>query len=538
VAARPQIAIGFLGTQLDQGQGAGRWEKWRPTVSLGQQPDLELARIELLVDFDRSGGLARRVVDDLRQVAPRTQVRLHDVRLADPWDFEEVYAALHDFLRGYAFDPEREDYLLHITTGTHVVQICWFLLAEARFAPARLLQTAPPRRQDGRSAGTWSVIDLDLARYDRIAQRFRRDQADTASFLKSGIETRNAAFNRMIEQIERVAVRTRAPILLVGPTGAGKSMLAKNIFALKKQRHALEGAFVEVNCATIRGDGAGSALFGHVRGAYTGAAGERAGLLRSADKGLLFLDEIGELGLDEQAMLLRAIEDRRFLPVGGDREVGSDFQLITGTNRDLAQAVGEGRFREDLFARLNLWTFALPGLRERPEDIEPNIDFELERFARLNDERVGFNTEARQRYLRFATGPDATWSGNFRDLSASVTRMATLARAGRIDAAVVDEEIARLRRAWARGGTRDGAQVAESVLGEVLPPEALAAIDRFDRSQLADVVRVCRSTRSLSEAGRVLFQASRERRSSVNDADRLRKYLRRFGLDWDALTGP
>jgi transcriptional regulatory protein RtcR len=456
------------------------------------------------------------------------------VRLADPWDFEEVYAALHDFLHGYAFDPEREDYLLHITTGTHVVQICWFLLAEARFAPARLLQTAPPRRQDGRDAGGWSVIDLDLARYDRIAQRFRRDQADTASFLKSGIETRNPAFNRLIEQIERVAVRTRAPILLAGPTGAGKSMLAKNIFALKKQRHALEGAFVEVNCATIRGDGAASALFGHVRGAYTGAAGERAGLLRSADRGLLFLDEIGELGLDEQAMLLRAIEDRRFLPVGGDREVGSDFQLITGTNRDLGQAVGEGRFREDLFARLNLWTFQLPGLRERPEDIEPNLEFELERFARLNDERVGFNTEARRRYVQFATGPDAHWSGNFRDLSASITRMATLARAGRIDARGVDEEIDRLRRLWSRGtpGDDDDAQVLEGLLGT----GALAGIDRFDRSQLADVVRVCRRARSLSEAGRELFQASRARRSSVNDADRLRKYLRRFGLDWDDVS--
>src|SRR6185437_12178074 len=158
----------------------------------------------------------------------------------------------------------------------------------------------------------------------------------------------------------------------------------------KKLRHQLPGNFVEVNCATLRGDGAMSALFGHIKGAYTGAVQERAGLLRSANKGLLFLDEIGELGADEQAMLLRALEEKRFLPVGSDKEVQSDFQLIAGTNRDLGQRVREGSFRDDLYARLNLWTFQLPGLADRAEDIEPNLDFELERFAEGNQRRVMF----------------------------------------------------------------------------------------------------------------------------------------------------
>ena len=171
------------------------------------------------------------------------------------------------------------------------------------------------------------------------ATRFAQEQERTLDFLKSGIATRNAAFNSMIEQIETVATRSTAPILLMGPTGAGKSQLARRIHELKKQRAALAGAFVEVNCATLRGDGAMSALFGHRKGAFTGAVADRPGLLKSADQGLLFLDEIGELGADEQAMLLRAIEDKRFLPVGSDREVESRFQLIAGTNRDLAQAI-------------------------------------------------------------------------------------------------------------------------------------------------------------------------------------------------------
>src|SRR6185369_871819 len=109
------------------------------------------------------------------------------------------------------------------------------------------------------------------------------------------------------------------------PTGAGKSRLARRIFELKKSRNLVKGEFVEVNSATLRGDAAMSALFGHVKGAFTGAVSDRPGLLRKADQGVLFLDEIGELGLDEQAMLLRAIEEKVFYPLGSDREASSDF---------------------------------------------------------------------------------------------------------------------------------------------------------------------------------------------------------------------
>lgn len=123
----------------------------------------------------------------------------------------------------------------------------------------------------------------------------------------------------MIEQIEKVAIKSRAPILLNGPTGAGKSFLARRIFELKQARHQFSGAFVEVNCATLRGDTAMSTLFGHVKGAFTGARESREGLLRSANGGMLFLDEIGELGADEQAMLLKAIEEKTFYPFGSDR---------------------------------------------------------------------------------------------------------------------------------------------------------------------------------------------------------------------------
>ncbi|HEU0187949.1 MAG TPA: sigma 54-interacting transcriptional regulator, partial [Gallionellaceae bacterium] len=306
-----------------------------------------------------------------------------------------------------------------------------------------------------------------------------------------------------------------------------KSFLARRVYELKRQRQRLPGRFIEVNCATLRGDSAMSALFGHVKGAFTGAQTERPGLLRSAHGGLLFLDEIGELGLDEQAMLLKAIEEKKFFPFGADREVESDFQLIAGTHRNLQQWVMEGRFREDLYARINLWKFDLLGLAQRTEDIEPNLDFELERYASENSERVRFNVEAKRRYLDFALSPDARWPGNFRELTASVTRMATLADAGRVTEDIVAEEVQRLRTAWA---VQPGHDEVEGLLGA-----RSLDLDLFDRCQLNTVIQMCRQSSSLSEAGRKLFSASRQLKRQANDADRLRKYLARFNLDFDTL---
>lgn len=526
---RKTVAIAFLGTTLDRGpKGERRWELWRPTVSLCQQPQLPIDRLELLAST-HFADLTQRVIADIAKIAPETEVRSHPIDLADAWDFEEVYGTLLDFSRAYKWNTDREDYLLHITTGTHVAQICMFLLAEARYLPAKLIQTSPPTKHNRDPRGSHRVIDLDLSKYDTIASRFHKVHSDDLSFLKSGIETRSARFNALIEQIERVAIASRDPMLLLGPTGAGKSHLARRIYELKRSRNQIGGAFVDVNCATIRGDGAMSALFGHSKGAYTGAAQARDGMLVSADKGMLFLDEIGELGLDEQAMLLRAIEEKCFFPVGSDKEVKSDFQLIAGTNRDLRSAVHSGAFRADLLSRIDLWCFKLPGLRERLEDIAPNLEYELERYSARHNVRVSFNKEAREKFLKFATAKEATWSANFRDLGAAVTRMATLAESGRISTDVVDGEMERLQDSWR---VPEGDDEHELCRHFQISPKQLAAIDRFDRVQLLDVLRVCRSSRTLAEAGRELFAVSRTSRSKQNDSDRLRKYLARFEIEW------
>lgn len=133
-----RVVIGFLGTTLDQGKHPDRWQRWRPSIALCQHEDLLIDRFELLHSRTHTA-LAERIERDIAQVSPATKVVRRHVEFKDPWDFEEVYAALHDFARGYEFNTDEEEYLVHITTGTHVGQICWFLLTEARLIPGGIL---------------------------------------------------------------------------------------------------------------------------------------------------------------------------------------------------------------------------------------------------------------------------------------------------------------------------------------------------------------------------------------------------------------
>lgn len=510
------VVIGFLGQVLDGGpRSAQRWQKWRPTISLCQHEEMKVDRLELLID-EKAQELANQILSDLKQVSPETQVKLHPIQLQDPWDFEEVYGVLHDFAAHYAFDLEHEDYFMHLTTGTHVEQICMFLLTEARYFPAKLLQTSPPRKNHD-EPGNYSIIDLDLSKYDRIAERFQIEMEEATSFLKSGIATRNKVFNHLMDEIERVVLKTKAPILLMGPAGTGKSQLARKIYELKKSRHKISGPLIEVNCSTLKVDSAMSTLIG-----------PKTGLLAAAHNGILVLDEIADLGLNEQAMILRAIEEKRFLPLGTKKEVSADFQLLATTNKDLIEEITKGHFRADLFARLSIWSFSLPSLIDRKEDLESNIAYELQKYLRENAVNITFNKEANKKYLEFCTSARARWPANFRDLSASISRMATLAEGGRIKLNEVDLEIERLRNLWSSSPEEKPTQILTTVFNK----DEIENLDLFDQIQLAGIIEVCRKESSLSAAGRTLFSATRSKKKVTNDADRLKKYLDRFGLSW------
>ena len=527
--SKKNVVISILGVAKDakgQSKGEKRWDFWRPTVSLAMHDDFKVDRLELL-HHPNHFKLAHSVADDIRQVSPHTDVVLVETLIDDPWDYALVYQWFHEFARHYPVNIDDESYHFNITTGTHVHQICMFLMSEAHLLPAKIIQASPDHTGRNRAKGLLRIIDLDLDKYDVLAQRFIEESLTGQTFLKAGIQTRNPTFNRMIEQIEKVALRSSDPVLLSGPTGAGKSQLARRIYELKSAQNKLTGSFVPVNCATLRGEGAMSALFGHSKGAFTGAAQAREGYLRQADQGILFLDEIGELGLDEQAMLLHAIEEKQFYPLGSDKVVSSDFQLLAGTNKDLQQAVANGAFREDLLARIDIWHWQLPALKDRLEDLEANIDFELRQQARLHNKQVRFNKSARDRYLSFAQSAEATWSSNFRDLNASITRMVTLSESGRIDENNVQEEIERLRQRW-QGSTQEKTGIR---LEQYISSEKLATIDQFDQAQLQHVIGVLKESKSMADAGRKLFDVSRLGKKSVNDSHRVRVFLKRFGIE-------
>ncbi|MGL1937219.1 MAG: RNA repair transcriptional activator RtcR [Fibrobacterales bacterium] len=527
---KKKVVIGILGTKLDAIRGKTKQNPWRPTVSIFQHKEFKIDRLELLFNPDDSR-LAETIKKDVIAASPKTVVKDVHIVYEDPWAFEEVYGNLLDFTQSYKFNPDKEEYYVHISTGTHTAQICMFALTEARFFPAKLLQTSPSRDKENSTEHCYRIIDLALSGYDKLTTRFSKQQKLDLNFLKSNIQTKNRKFNTLIEEIELVAQNSKEPMLLSGPTGVGKTKLARKIFEMKKQKHQVDGEFVELNCATVRGDMAYSSLFGHNKGSFTGAHKDRAGLMAKADGGILFLDEIGELGLDEQAMLLKALEDKEFLPLGSDTMVKSDFQLMAGTNIDLHNDVSSGKFRDDLFARINLWHFPLPTLKQRPEDLEPNIQYELEQFSEKYNKRVYFNTEAEERFLTFAKN-EHNWEGNFRDLRASILRMATLAPDGRIDTAVVQREIERYQNSTGRAAATSFGDVELGAVKKVLGAKDMSNHDPFDLFQLERVIGVCVASQSMAEAGRTLFAVSRLQKNKSNDSDRLKKYLAKFGVGW------
>lgn len=516
--------IGFLGTNLDQGNGEKRWTKWRPTISCCQQ-DFSIDFYHLIFD-NRFRGLAKKIAQDIQEISPTTMVIPHLIKLENPWDFEQVYAALDDLISTMEFNRELNEYYVNITTGTHVAQICLFLLTETRKIPGKLLQLSPGSKDKGNfAAGTHSLIDLNLKKYDKLAMRFKQEKLSSIEILKSGIYTKNIIFNKTIDEVETVSIRSSDPILLTGPTGAGKSQLAKRIYDLKKYKNLVSGNFISVNCSILRGDTAISTLFGHKKGAFTGALADRPGLLIEAHKGICFLDEIGELGSEEQAMLLQAIEEKTFRPMGSDKEIKSDFQLICGTNKDLHKLAAQGKFRHDLLNRINTWTFNLPALRNRTEDIPANIEYELQQYANNQGKRVSFNTNSYSRFINFAISTEARWAGNFRDLNSAIKRMIVFSEDHRITEKIVEDEIERLKKSWIF--FQPDNQESQS-FSHLIPNE----IDYFDKCQLESVIKMCIESDTLSTAGKKLFSESRKLKSNTNDADRLSKYLKKHGLSW------
>ncbi len=234
----------------------------------------------------------------------------------------------------------------------------------------------------------------------------------------------STAMRELFGVLARVAP-TEATVLVEGESGTGKELVARAVHDHSKRA---KGPFVVFDCSAVPRDLAESELFGHVRGAFTGAVSDRKGAFELASGGTLFLDELGELAPDLQPKLLRALESRRVHPVGGSAEVACDTRIVAATNRDLKREVGEGNFREDLYYRLAVIQVQLPPLRKRVEDIPLLVEHflgELSRAAGRSDLQVSFSTMEKLKRHR--------WPGNVRELRNFVERAAVLAEGGRVE---------------------------------------------------------------------------------------------------------
>ncbi|MFN4761822.1 sigma-54-dependent transcriptional regulator [Gillisia sp. Q332] len=241
------------------------------------------------------------------------------------------------------------------------------------------------------------------------------------------------AARKLSDYIDLVAP-TNMSVLIMGESGTGKEQVAKSIHDKSKRRGK---PFIAVDCGAIPREIASSEFFGHLKGSFTGAIQDKTGHFEAANGGTLFLDEIGNLGYDLQVQLLRALQERKIKPVGGNNEIKVDIRVVTATNEDLFKAVKEGNFREDLYHRLNEFSIQVPALRERREDLMLFSEYFLdEANAELEKDVIGFSDEAIEAFQNYS------WPGNLRELKNMVKRSVLLTQDSIISLKVLPYEIA------------------------------------------------------------------------------------------------
>ncbi|WP_342030520.1 sigma-54 interaction domain-containing protein [Paraburkholderia sp. SG-MS1] len=345
--------------------------------------------------------------------------QLHEVELVSPINYAEIYEKVSDELGQARLPRHGVELTFHLSPGTPAMAAIWIMLAKTRF-PAHLIQTS---RQHGLETVDFS-FDLAsdflpeyLQRSDARIQRLANARVPVPGFEK--IIHADQGIATQIERARRIAAFD-VPVLILGETGTGKELFAEAIHS--SSRRAAQ-PFLAVNCGAISKELANSELFGHRKGAFTGAMADRPGHFREADGGTLFLDEIGDLPLDAQVRLLRALQEKEITPLGESRPVKVNVRIIAATHRDLQSDVASGRFREDLFHRLAVGVLSLPSLRERGADLGLLVDHFL---GKINAEgglgpeapHKDISPQARDVFLSHA------WPGNVRELYHTLVRAA------------------------------------------------------------------------------------------------------------------
>ena len=333
--------------------------------------------------------------------------------------------------RGEAFDLVLTDQRMPDMSGLDLLKECRALDPEVAviiMTAYGSIETAVSAMKEGATDYLTKPLNLEelRLRIERVKRghQLLRENTELREALQErhrieGVIGESGQMQEVLDLVRRVAP-SDATVLLRGESGTGKELIAKAIHYASARR---KGPLVKVNCAALPETLLESELFGHEKGAFTGAFATRKGRFEIADKGTLFLDEIGDLPAHLQAKLLRVLQEREFERVGSNHAITSDVRIITATNQDLDQLMRQGVFREDLYYRLNVVTIILPPLRDRRQDLPALIDHFLRKFAEKNGKTIqGFSREARDALLRY------DYPGNVRELENQVERATVLTR--------------------------------------------------------------------------------------------------------------
>jgi len=356
----------------------------------------------------------------LESIAPKISIDIRQVTLTSPTSYAEIYEKASSILDMLANANPGIRLTFHLSPGTPSMAAVWIILARTRFQ-AELIESS-------REHGVRSVeFPFDLsAEYLPDLARLKDARLESLSAASPPLEPafddiiyRCHAMQRLLNKARKVSLRT-VPVLIEGESGTGKELLARAIHIAGYRKNE---PFIAVNCGAIPSELMESELFGHVKGAFTGAHQARSGYFEAAHKGTLFLDEIGELPLSAQVKVLRALQEKEIQRVGESKAVKLDIRVMAATNRDLLHEVRLGRFRVDLFYRLAVAVLKLPALKDRPGDLSLLTDRLLEDINRENRDQPGFepkklSPKARNILLQH------NWPGNVRELMNTLLRAA------------------------------------------------------------------------------------------------------------------
>jgi len=382
-----------------------------------------------LFDTPNTQRVTAEIKEAITKIHHGSEVHVLQINLSDPTNYEEIFGGLRTHLHRILEEFTAARFFVAVASGTPHMHACWVLLTASGEIPARILHVRPPHFVTKQHP---LVTEVDLSSREFPTVRFQdrpvpveESQLDVNSVRwKLGIIGDHPTIQRPLEMGAMLAP-SQAPILILGETGTGKELFARYIHRLSGRPREV---FVAVNCAAIPEDLVESLLFGHKKGAFTGAINDQVGKFDMADKGTLFLDELGELPVLAQAKLLRVLQDGLVEPIGQAKAHMVDVRIVGATNRDLRKLVRQGKFREDLFYRLNVGEIKLPPLRERRSDI-PKLALHI--LDRLNGSLRRPKRLSAEALSRMQTH---NWAGNVRDLENVIERSVRLCRKDVLDA--------------------------------------------------------------------------------------------------------